>query len=199
MGENLHYAEEPHICPFVNEKTTLSSTERGFRLFFVGKDISECRFTKKLCYCTQEHEGKYTTWEYTKKNCRIIQRLLRAFNEKEYTIIRFFSSKLETKFDMDKWKKLVKLETNVTWNKWQERIGIYLVQKCRADPTCPFKPILPERARLMKNAPWRCEYCGHENYDDLVACENCGTLRGDSDYSHNNPDFEDLFFDEEYL
>ncbi len=46
---------------------------------------------------------------------------------------------------------------------------------------------------------WRCEYRGHENDGDLVACENCGALRGDSNYSYDNPDSEDLSFDDEYL
>jgi hypothetical protein len=31
-----------------------------------------------------------------------------------------------------------------------------------------------------KVAPWKCEYCGHENAHDLGKCEQCGAPKGDA-------------------
>ncbi len=45
---------------------------------------------------------------------------------------------------------------------------------------------------------WRCDYCGTENPEEAVACENCGALRdNDIGDSGDNRDSEDLFFDDE--
>ena len=47
---------------------------------------------------------------------------------------------------------------------------------------------------------WVCKNCGHENKEDLVACEFCGALRFDEiGDSGDSQDSEDLFFDDEYL
>lgn len=45
---------------------------------------------------------------------------------------------------------------------------------------------------------WRCEYCGRENDESSVACENCGSFRADDiGDSGDNRDSEDLFLDDE--
>lgn len=45
---------------------------------------------------------------------------------------------------------------------------------------------------------WPCKNCGHENKEESVTCEFCGTLRFDEiGDSGDNQDSEDLFFDDE--
>jgi hypothetical protein len=45
---------------------------------------------------------------------------------------------------------------------------------------------------------WPCQYCGHENDESSMFCENCGTDRDDNiGDSGDNKDSEDLFFDDE--
>ena len=47
---------------------------------------------------------------------------------------------------------------------------------------------------------WPCSLCGRENSEKAAVCENCGTLRDDNiGDSGDNPDSEDLFFDDDNL
>ncbi len=47
---------------------------------------------------------------------------------------------------------------------------------------------------------WQCTYCGHENPNTAVVCENCSSFKDDDiGDSGDNRDSEDLFFDDEYL
>ncbi len=52
---------------------------------------------------------------------------------------------------------------------------------------------------IPQNSPWPSNRARHDYPDDEIICENCGALMDEIDYSGDNKDSEDLFFDDEGL
>jgi len=73
--------------------------------------------------------------------CKLIQRLLRAFQMEEYRVIQHMWHKIH---NQKKWQNFVILYTDRTWRLWQTNLGKFLMEKCRTDLACPFKALLPE-------------------------------------------------------
>jgi hypothetical protein len=120
---------------------------------------SECPFGDHPPYLTTycaaisgHHECLYPTYfEYENDiikrmiepqltECRIIQRLIRAFQAKDFEVIRYYFYRLN--YEDKEWHNFVKETSGKLWPTWKILLGKYLSEKCKNDNNCPYKPLL---------------------------------------------------------
>jgi len=122
---------KPQECPFcivVFPDDYRYGYRRGWRLCGIRKYFDS-------------HRGcDYDSWEWLEK-CRFVEILKKAFDNRDYAVIHHLSSKVSNR---EEWEKLVWYLSGVRWKTWQLHIGDWLTKKCRKEPACPYKALLPE-------------------------------------------------------
>lgn len=90
--------------------------------------VEECAIRKKC--------------DFAKSNlCSVLRRLLTAFQREEFRVIQHLWHRAGANYY---WYDLVEILTGVSWIRWQIKLGYWLMGKCREEPSCPFKVLLPE-------------------------------------------------------
>lgn len=103
---------------------------RGTALFIYDR----CGTTSRIC----ELRDRVDSWEDV-LSCPKLQRLHRAFSNKEWSVIKYFWGKSRNK---NGWELLVFCLTKKSWRIWRVKLGEYLVNECRKEKMCPFKAML---------------------------------------------------------
>ena len=119
-----------HDCPFRDTKLQPWDDYDNLCGACTAKNRHQCFFPYKY-----PKDNRYWITE-----CRTIQRVRRAFQNKEYAVLQYFWGKI---YDQENWKSFVEEITDRDWKKWQLEIGKMLMARCKKDDSCPFKPLLP--------------------------------------------------------
>jgi hypothetical protein len=137
--------ESCYTCPFQISAKARSHSRTG--LLFCGlkqKGLTDSNEEQSENNADQHCECGISTDERLKipiSNCCFIQKLVKAFEIREYEVIHNFFKKIT---NYQQWQTFVVYATGIGWSRWEMHIGSWLLRECRSDPTSPFKALLPE-------------------------------------------------------
>jgi len=140
--------ESVYTCPFqISAKARSRSRTNLFSCALKQRDLTlsneelDENKTDTECECGISTDEKLYI---SIKNCLLIEKVVKAFENREYEVIHNFFKKIT---DYQEWQTFVVYTTGIRWSRWEMHIGTWLLRECRADPQSPFKSMLPESNR----------------------------------------------------